>query len=40
MSLLAQRPALLDELAELDVDAMTPLEALNKLCELEERAGE
>ncbi|MCH7698099.1 MAG: DNA mismatch repair protein MutS [Chloroflexi bacterium] len=34
------RPALLDELSELDVDAMSPLEALTKLYELRERAGE
>ena len=40
LPLLASRPALLDELSELDVDAMTPLEALTKLYELKERAGE
>ncbi len=40
MSLLSSRPALLDELSELDVDAMSPLEALTKLYELRERAGE
>ena len=34
------RPALLDELSELDVDAMSPLEALTKLYEIKERAGE
>ena len=34
------RPGLLDELAALDVDAMTPLEALTKLYELRERARE
>lgn len=33
-----ERSALLDELSELDVDAMTPLEALTKLFELRERA--
>ncbi|MGB2694308.1 MAG: DNA mismatch repair protein MutS [Dehalococcoidia bacterium] len=32
------RPALLDELASLDVDAMTPLDALRKLYEVRERA--
>ncbi len=32
------RPALLDELAELDVENMTPLQALNRLCELRDRA--
>jgi len=40
MALLPSRPALLDELAKLDVDAMTPLEALTKLFELRERAKE
>jgi len=39
-SLFPSRPALLDELAALDVDAMTPLEALTKLYEIKERAGE
>jgi DNA mismatch repair protein MutS len=33
-----ERSGLLDELSELDVDAMTPLEALTKLFELRERA--
>ena len=40
MSLLPSRPALLDELSELDIDAMTPLEALTKLYEIKERAKE
>ena len=35
---LASRPALLDELAAIDVDAMTPLEALTKLYEVREKA--
>ena len=38
--LLASRQALLVELSEIDVDAMTPLEALTKLYEIKERAGE
>ncbi len=37
---LPARPQLLDDLAALDVDAMTPLEALTKLYELRERAKE
>jgi DNA mismatch repair protein MutS len=40
LSLLSSRPALLDELEELDVDSMSPLEALTKLYELKERVGE
>ncbi len=34
------RPPLLDDLAALDVDAMTPLEALTKLFEMREQARE
>ena len=37
---MSSHPALLDELSELDVDAITPLEALTKLDEIKERAGE
>ena len=33
-------PGLLDELAALDVDGITPLDALTKLYELRERARE
>ena len=38
MPLLPSRPQLLDELAALDVDSLTPLEALTKLYEVRERA--
>ena len=38
LPLFGTRPPLLDELAGLDVDAMTPLEALTRLYELRERA--
>jgi DNA mismatch repair protein MutS len=38
LPLAATRPPLLDELAALEVDALTPLEALTKLYELRERA--
>jgi DNA mismatch repair protein MutS len=38
LPLLPSRPRLLDDLAALDVDAMTPLEALTKLYEVRERA--
>jgi len=38
LPLLPARPQLLDDLAALDIDAMTPLEALTKLYELRERA--
>ena len=40
MSLAANRPQLLDDLAALDVDAMTPLEAMTKLYEMKEAARE
>ncbi len=40
LPLLPARPQLLDELAALDVDAITPLDALTKLYELRERARE
>jgi DNA mismatch repair protein MutS len=38
--LFAPKPPLLAELAELDVDAMTPLEAITRLYELREKARE
>jgi len=38
LGLFAQRPELLEDLAQLDVDALTPLEALTKLYDLRERA--
>jgi DNA mismatch repair protein MutS len=40
MPLFAPASPLLDELAQLDVDSMTPLEALNKLYELKQKAKE
>ena len=40
MPLLPERSRLLDELGGLDVDALTPLEAINKLYELRKRARE
>ena len=40
LPLLPARPALLDEIAGLDIDAMTPLEALTKLFEMREKARE
>jgi len=40
LSLLAGPSPILDELAQLEVDAMTPLEALTKLYELKQRAKE
>jgi DNA mismatch repair protein MutS len=38
--LLGQKSPLLEELEKLDIDGMTPLEALNKLYELKKKAGE
>ena len=38
LHLLGQRPPVVDELVELDVSSMTPLEAITKLYELQERA--
>jgi len=40
LSFLPPKSSLLEELEKLDLDAMTPLEALNKLYELKKRAGE
>jgi DNA mismatch repair protein MutS len=40
MSFLAPKSPLSEELEKLDLDAMTPLEALNKLYEMKKRAGE
>jgi DNA mismatch repair protein MutS len=40
LSFLPPKSPLLEELEKLDLDAMTPLEALNKLYELKKRAGE
>ncbi|MDP2744733.1 MAG: DNA mismatch repair protein MutS, partial [Dehalococcoidia bacterium] len=40
MPLFAPGPALAEELAKLDVDSLTPLEAISKLYELKKKAGE
>ena len=40
LALVPERPQLLDDLAALDVDAMTPLDALTKLFEMREQARE
>ena len=40
LSFLEQKSPLLEELEKLDLDTMTPLEALNKLYELKKRVGE
>jgi len=40
LSLLPSRPQLLDDLAALDIDSMSPLDALTKLYELREQAKE
>jgi DNA mismatch repair protein MutS len=40
LSFLTSKSPLLEELEKLDLDAMNPLEALNKLYELKKRAGE
>jgi len=40
ISLFGQRPPVLDELLKLDLESLTPLEALNKLYELQKKAKE
>ncbi len=40
LALVPERPQLVDDLAALDVDGMTPLEALTKLYEVREQAKE
>jgi len=40
LPLFSQPSPMLDELAQLDIDSMTPLEALNKLYELKQKANE
>jgi len=40
LALFAAMPALLEELQKLDISSMTPLEALNKLYELQQKAKE
>jgi DNA mismatch repair ATPase MutS len=37
---LGAKPPILEELEKLDISSMTPLEALNKLYELQQKAGE
>ncbi|MDD4874294.1 MAG: hypothetical protein PHE15_04900, partial [Dehalococcoidales bacterium] len=39
LSLFGQKPEVLEELEKLDINALTPLEALNKLYELQKKAG-
>jgi len=40
LPLFGQRPAVIDELLKLDLDSLTPLEAINKLYELQKKAKE
>jgi DNA mismatch repair protein MutS len=40
VSLFGQKPPVLDELLRLDLNSLTPLEALNKLYELQKKAKE
>jgi DNA mismatch repair protein MutS len=40
LPLLEAKPPLLEELSKLDISSMTPLEALNKLYELQQKARE
>jgi DNA mismatch repair protein MutS len=40
LPLLGAKPPILEELEKLDISSMTPLEALNKLYELQQKAGE
>jgi DNA mismatch repair protein MutS len=40
LAFFGQKPPLLEELAKLDIESMTPLEALNKLYELKKKAEE
>jgi DNA mismatch repair protein MutS len=40
LSLFAAKPAILEELQKLDISSMTPLEAITKLYELQQKAGE
>jgi len=40
LSFFREKPPLLKELEELDIDSLTPLEALNKLYEIRKKAGE
>jgi len=40
LPLLGQKPPLLEELEKLDINSLTPLEALTKLYELQQKARE
>ena len=40
LSLFGKRPAIIDELLELDLNSLTPLEAITKLYELQKKAKE
>ncbi len=40
LSLFGQKPPLLEELEKLDINSLTPLEALTKLYELQKKVGE
>ena len=40
LSFFGQKPPLLEELENLDIDSLTPLEALTKLYELQKKARE
>jgi len=40
LSLFGQKPPLLEELEKLEIDSLTPLEALSKLYELQQKARE
>jgi hypothetical protein len=39
MSFFGQKSPLINEIQNLDIESLTPLEALNKLYELQKRAG-
>jgi DNA mismatch repair protein MutS len=40
MSLFGQKPEVLEELEKLDINALTPLEAITRLYELQKKARE
>ena len=40
LSLFGQKPPLLEEVEKLEIDSLTPLEALTKLYELQQKARE
>ncbi len=39
LSLFGQKPEVVEELEKLDINSLTPIEALNKLYELQKKAG-